>query len=163
MEDFKTDMLKTDGDECVRTAEMKNYVDTHFRRKKNMMGLAKRMAQAGMLCRCEERIDEVGLFCVVKKSEIAEDDVKVSLRLVFDQRRSNLRWQRPPWCAMGDVSAMSFLDVSEEMREPGTKMVFGTGDLPDFYYTPDLGVETAGYFVLPSAWRVRLHRYAYFS
>ena len=32
LEDFLTDMLKTDGDECVRNSELKNYVDAHFRR-----------------------------------------------------------------------------------------------------------------------------------
>ena len=51
---------------------------------------------------------------------------------------------------MGGVSAMSFLDVSEEMKGPGAEMMFGTGDLPDFYYALDLGVEMAPYFALPS-------------
>eukprot|EP00959_Pyramimonas_sp_CCMP1952_P248046 5185237-Pyramimonas_sp.AAC.1 len=66
-----------------------------------MLMLAKRMALAGMLCRCESKVDEVGLFCVVKKAEVVDGEPLVSLRLVFDQRRSNLRWRAPPWCAMG--------------------------------------------------------------
>ncbi|CAK0885631.1 unnamed protein product [Prorocentrum cordatum] len=149
LDDFRREMLKEDGEECVRAAEVKNYVDPHFRRKKDMLMLARRMALAGMLCRCESKVDEVGLFCVVKKAEIVDGEPLVSLRLVFDQRRSNLRWRSPPWCAMGGVSAMSFLDVSEEMMEEGARMVFGTGDLPDFYYTLDLGEAIAPYFVLP--------------
>ncbi|CAK0891907.1 unnamed protein product [Prorocentrum cordatum] len=149
LDDFRREMLKEDGEECVRAAEVKNYVDPHFRRKKDMLMLARRMALAGMLCRCESKVDEVGLFCVVKKAEIVDGEPLVSLRLVFDQRRSNLRWRAPPWCAMGGVSAMSFLDVSEEMTEEGARMVFGTGDLPDFYYTLDLGEAIAPYFVLP--------------
>eukprot|EP00959_Pyramimonas_sp_CCMP1952_P269224 5628746-Pyramimonas_sp.AAC.1 len=44
---------------------------------------------------------------------------------------------------------MSFLDVSEEMKEDGVTMCFGTGDLPDFYYTLELGEELSPYFVLP--------------
>ncbi|CAK0869509.1 unnamed protein product, partial [Prorocentrum cordatum] len=149
LDDFRREMLKEDGEECFRAAEVKNYVDPHFRRKKDMLMLAKRMALAGMLCRCESKVDEVGLFCVVKKAEVVDGEPLVSLRLVFDQRRSNLRWRAPPWCAMGGVSAMSFLDVSEEMTEEGARMVFGTGDLPDFYYTLDLGEAIAPYFVLP--------------
>ncbi|CAK0855196.1 unnamed protein product, partial [Prorocentrum cordatum] len=148
LEGFKTEMLKADGEECVQSAEVKNYVDQHCRRKKNMMGLAKRMASAGMLCRCEEKVDEVGLFCVVKKAEVVGSEV--ALRLVFDQRRSNLRWQRPPWFAMGGVNATPHLYVSEEMKYPAAEMKFGTGDLPDFYYMLDLGEDLAPYFVLPT-------------
>ena len=44
---------------------------------------------------------------------------------------------------------MSFLDVSDEMREEGVRITFGTGDLPDFYYTLDLGLGMVPYFVLP--------------
>ncbi|CAK0897485.1 unnamed protein product, partial [Prorocentrum cordatum] len=94
-------------------------------------------------------VDEVGLFCAVKKAELVGSEPGVTRRLVFDQRRSNMRWRSPPWCAMGGASAMSFLDVSEEMKEDGVTMCFGTGDLPDFYFTLELREELAPYFVLP--------------
>eukprot|EP00959_Pyramimonas_sp_CCMP1952_P240604 5028494-Pyramimonas_sp.AAC.1 len=61
-----------------------------------MLQLARRMALAGMLCRTAVKVDEVGLFCVVKKAEFVENEPKVTLRLVFDQRRSNMRWRSPP-------------------------------------------------------------------
>ena len=48
-----------------------------------------------------------------------DSEPEVTLRLVLDQRRSNCRWRSPPWCALGGVNAMSFLDVSEEMEEEG--------------------------------------------
>ncbi|CAK0885370.1 unnamed protein product [Prorocentrum cordatum] len=43
---------------------------------------------------------------------------------------------------------MSFLDVSEEMKEGRVTMRSCTGDLPDFYYALKLGEEIAPYFVL---------------
>ncbi|CAK0797355.1 unnamed protein product [Prorocentrum cordatum] len=149
LERFKEEMLKEDGDACVQACEVRNYVDPHFRKKKEMLQLARRMALAVMLCRTAEKVDEVGLFCAVKKAELAKEEPEVTLRLVFDQRRSNSRWRAPPWRAMGGVSAMSFLDGSEEMKEDGVTMRFGTGDLPDFYYTLELGEDLAPYFVLP--------------
>ncbi|CAK0856436.1 unnamed protein product [Prorocentrum cordatum] len=149
LEMFKEEMLREDGEACVQACEIRNYVDPHFRKKKEMLQLARRMTLAGMLCRTAVKVDEVGLFCVVKKAELVGSEPEVTLRLVFDQRRSNMRWRSPPWCAMGGVSAMSFLDVSEEMKEDGVTMCFGTGDLPDFYYTLELGEELAPYFVLP--------------
>ncbi|CAK0805123.1 unnamed protein product [Prorocentrum cordatum] len=149
LEMFKEEMLREDGEACVQACEIRNYVDPHFRKKKEMLQLARRMALAGMLCRTAAKVDEVGLFCVVKKAELVGSEPEVTLRLVFDQRRSNMRWRSPPWCAMGGVSAMSFLDVSEEMKEDGVTMCFGTGDLPDFYYTLELGEELSPYFVLP--------------
>ncbi|CAK0860440.1 unnamed protein product [Prorocentrum cordatum] len=147
---FKEEMLREDGEACVQACEIRNCVDPHFRKKKEMLQLARRMALAGMLCRTAEKVDEVGPVCVVKKAELVENEPEVTLRLVFDQRRSNMRWRSPPWCAMGGVSAMSFLDVSEEMKEDGVSMRFGAGDLPDFYYTLELGEELAPYFVLAS-------------
>ncbi|CAK0874453.1 unnamed protein product [Prorocentrum cordatum] len=149
LEMFKEEMLREDGEACVQACEIRNYVDPHFRKKKEMLQLARRMALAGMLRRTAVKVDEVGLFCVVKKAELVGSEPEVTLRLVFDQRRSNLRWRSPPRRAMGGVSAMSFLDVSEEMKEDGVTMRFGTGDLPDFYYTLELGEELAPYFVLP--------------
>ena len=61
-----------------------------------MLQLARRTALAGMLCCSEDEIDEVELYCVVRKAEVADKDPLVSLRLVFHQRRSNSRWRSPP-------------------------------------------------------------------
>ena len=132
--DMKNQMIREDGDEMVRASELVNYVDPHFRSKKNMLKLAARMARAGMLCRVETKIDEVGLFCVVKKAGLREDnEVEVSLRLVFDQRRGNLRWKPPPWCALGGMGTLAYIDVSHEMESlPGACLKYGTGDIPDF-------------------------------
>eukprot|EP00959_Pyramimonas_sp_CCMP1952_P235133 4913465-Pyramimonas_sp.AAC.1 len=44
-------MLREDGEACVQACEIRNYVDPHFRKKKDMLQLARRMALAGMLCR----------------------------------------------------------------------------------------------------------------
>ncbi|CAK0828932.1 unnamed protein product [Prorocentrum cordatum] len=149
LEMFKEEMLREDGEACVQACEIRNYVDPHFRKKKEMLQLARRMVLAGMLRRTAVKVDEVGLFCAAKKAELVGSEPEVTLSLVFDQRRSNMRWRSPPRRAMGGASAMSFLDVSEEMKEDGVTMRFGTGDLPDFYYTLELGEELAPYFALP--------------
>ncbi|CAK0818612.1 unnamed protein product, partial [Prorocentrum cordatum] len=141
--------LREDGGACAQACEVRNYVDPHFRKRKEMMQLVRRMASAGMLCRTADKVGEVGLFCAAKKAEMVGGEPEVTLRLVFDQRRAYTRWRSPPWCAMGGVSAMSLLDVSEEMKEDGVAIRFGTGDLPDFCYTLELGEELAPYFVLP--------------
>ena len=45
---------------------------------------------------------------------------------------------------------MSLLHVSEEMKEDGVRMTFGTGGFPDFCYTLDLGEALGSDFVRPS-------------
>ncbi|CAK0806068.1 unnamed protein product, partial [Prorocentrum cordatum] len=131
-ETLRGEMLKGDGDACALASEVRNYVDPHFRNKNGVLQLSRRMALAGMLCRAPEKVDEVGLFCVVKKAELIDEEPEGTLRLAFDQRRSDARWRAPPWCAMGAVSATSFLDVSQEVKEGGAAMRFGKGDLPCF-------------------------------
>ena len=92
LDDFQKVMLKEDGEECVRGADVKNYADPHFRRKKDVLMLAGRMAEASMLCRGESKVDEVGLVGVVERADIGEGVLPVSRRLVVDRRRSELRW-----------------------------------------------------------------------
>eukprot|EP00959_Pyramimonas_sp_CCMP1952_P378313 7925011-Pyramimonas_sp.AAC.1 len=100
-----------------------------------------------MLCRTAEKVDEVGLCYVVKKAEPVENEPEVTLRLVFDERRSNLRWRSPLWCARGGVRATSFLDVSGETKEDDMSVRFGTCEFPDVYDTVELGEELASHFV----------------
>ena len=101
LESFKEEMLKENVDECVDNCEVRNYGDPHFRWRKNMLQLSCLMAMAGMICRTAEKVDEVGLFWVVKNGDLLDGELDLSLRLVFDQRRSNMRWRAPPWCAIG--------------------------------------------------------------
>ena len=101
-----------------------------------------------MLYRCESEVNEVSLFCVVKKAGIVEAERSVPLRRAFDQRRCNLRWRAPPCCAMGAVGAMSFWHALKEMKEDGGCMTFGTRGLPDFCYPSDRGEAGCSCFVL---------------
>ncbi|CAK0828294.1 unnamed protein product [Prorocentrum cordatum] len=70
LEKFKEVMLREDGDACVQACEVRNFVDPHFGGKKEMLQLAWRMALVGVLCRTAEKVNEVGLFCAVKKAEV---------------------------------------------------------------------------------------------
>ena len=72
LDDFQRVMLKEDGEECVRGSDVKNHADPHFRRKKDVLMLAGRMAEASMLCRGESKVDEVGLVGVGKRAETKE-------------------------------------------------------------------------------------------
>ena len=40
-------------------------------------------------------------------------DGSVSMRLVWDQRRANLRWRRPGRAALGSPTAFSFVELEE--------------------------------------------------
>eukprot|EP00972_Heterocapsa_arctica_P004623 686864-Heterocapsa_arctica.AAC.1 len=60
------------------------------------------MWRGGMLTEVGHVESEVDLFTVVKKVvEVSPADGgrpwDVALRLIFDNRRGNLRWRTPPW------------------------------------------------------------------
>ncbi|CAK0884377.1 unnamed protein product, partial [Prorocentrum cordatum] len=127
LEMFREEMLRKDGGACVQARQRRNNVDLPFRQKTKTLQLARRMALAGMVCRAAEKVDEVGLCHVAKKAEPVENEPEVTLR------------------------ATPFLDVSEEKKEDDMSVQFGTCELPDFYYTVELGEELAPYFGIHSA------------
>ena len=98
-------------------------------------------------------VDTVGLFTVVKKFDWqlldGKPDISVSLRLVFDQRRSNHGWQDPPWCGLACVASMTFLDASEELSDPGKSLEYAKGDIPSYFYVLELPSGVSEHFCLP--------------
>ena len=85
-------------------------------------------------------------FTVVKKiirspPKSSED---ISMRMVLDQRRDNLAWREPPWCPMASPGSFSFVQVPSI---PGKATRCLIGDLPDMYWTLELPLEMAEWFV----------------
>ena len=127
----------------------KPYVDENLNSPKKMLALGARMAKANMLRGVKVRRGGVGLFTVVKKVTVDTDGSVTNVqRLIFDQRRDNAYWKKPPWAGLASPSAMAMIDVSEEWNE---NMIFqvGSGDLPNYYYTLELPEWISEWFVLP--------------
>ena len=128
--------------------------------------LAVRMWIAGMLRGCRKKCPVgVDVFTVHKKTK---DGVDLQ-RLIFDLRRVNLFFEKPWPCAMGSLSAMSGLDLSDRnlgrsaeqsSRPDGDaewELVGLVGDVPDFFYRVLIPEEMTGWFWLQDVDPVELY------
>jgi len=134
--------------ENLMTVPEKPYVDENLNKKEPMLKLASRMAKANMLRAVKDRKGNVGLFTVIKKIEEGPEGPVVTQRLIFDQRRDNAYWKRPPWTGLASPSAISMIDISEEWNED-VEFVVASGDLPNYYYTIELPEWIAEWLCLP--------------
>jgi hypothetical protein len=111
------------------------------------------MYHAGMLAPTAERNCGIDIFTVAKKVLRREEKAvqkllsapnagvrpvwwpywEVIMRMVFDDRRINVCFKRPPWASLGGLGALALVDLSSQYRE-GWTVGFVTGDIPDFYY-----------------------------
>ena len=80
--------------------------------------------------------ETISFFTVVKK---LRPHGTVEQRLVWDLRRSNLRWKRPGRAALGSAIAFSLLEL--ETPEEGTQYRAFSGDVPEYYYTCEVEEE----------------------
>ena len=132
----------------LQKAPAQPFVDPNLAEPDDALQLAKRMIKAGMVRRVHRRQGSVGLFTVVKKAEMGPDGrLILTLRLVFDQRRDNARWKRPPWIGLAGPSAIAALDLSDV--SDSVQIDIAAGDLPNYYYTLKLPPEFAEFFCLP--------------
>ena len=120
------------------------YTDPNLNNKSSLLKLAVRMALAGMLRTAKRRKGTVGLFTVVKK--VGPDGTLV-LRLIFDQRKDNAAWKRPPWTGLASPSSLASIDLSHLQGD--WEIVVASGDLPNYYYTLEIPVWASEYFCLP--------------
>ena len=148
LRDWQETMLRADFASAREASGVVAYVDPHFADKENMMNFAVRLACASMLVAVENAEDYVGLFAVVKNCEVEDGKLEVSLRLVFGQRRSDTGWQPPPWCGLGSLSGLSYLDFSEQLSADGAHMEYAKGDIPSYFYVLGLPSDTASHFCL---------------
>lgn len=109
---------------------IKTYTDPGFLKEGAMMDFIERMARARMLAftdHCQETLD---VFTVVKSYNDAD---RIVSRAVWDCRRINLRFRKPPWIPLGSPAALCCLEVTTEMLKT-RRLVSYTGDAPDWYY-----------------------------
>ena len=94
-----------------------SYGDASFHGK-TLVHLGVLLWKAGMIRGCSKKIlFGIRMFCVHKKT-VVEDFSSVDLqRLIFDLRRVNLFFQSPPPCAMGSLSALAGVDLSDRELE----------------------------------------------
>ena len=133
-------MLADDGEEIVRSSDVKPFTDPALRSRRSRTKLAAKMYAAGLLKPLQKIRGHVSPFTVVKK---VEDGVVTEQRLVLDQRRDNLRWRKPPWAPMASPGLFPFVRVPET-----AKVRCLVGDLPDMYWTLLLSTLFAEFFCL---------------
>ena len=148
LRDWQETLLRADFASAREASGIVAYVDPHFADKEHMMNFAVRFACANMLVAVENAEDNVGLFTAVKKCEMEDGKLDVSLRLVFDQRRSNTGWQPPPWRGLGSLSGLSYFDFSEQLSADGAHMEYTKGDIPSYFYVLGLPSDMASHFCL---------------
>ena len=89
---------------------------------------------SGLLTFCIGAEMFASMFTVVKK--MVDDPLRgryYVLRLIFDGRRGNIRWRRPPGTPLTTASQIGFIDLCPEVLR-GRRVSFYGGDVPVFYY-----------------------------
>ena len=147
LHDIVGKMIHPDRSQAMSDSGVVPYMDPHFREPSNLLALAKRMAAGGMLRAVPQALGVMPIFTVAKKASMTKDSVDVSLRLIFDLRLENEGWRNAPWCGLGGVSSLSYLDVSEELQD-GFELLFAVGDIPDYFYMLEIPEELSQYFTL---------------
>ena len=125
---------------------LKSYSDPGWKDKSTRLTLAMRMMQAGMVSYVTEIKHVVGLFCVAKDVSDDGKDVLKS-RLIWDARKVNVLFRRPPWTPLGSPSVLSELDLSDDILDGRTLGSF-QGDVPDWFYRLRWPEALAQYFTL---------------
>jgi len=84
-----------------------------------MQELLLRFFDAGMLGHTTSIDECLDLFAVVKSEPSPDTDEAIKSRIVWDLRRTNLRFNRPPKMPLGSAASLSFLELSPEMLGEG--------------------------------------------
>eukprot|EP00959_Pyramimonas_sp_CCMP1952_P249456 5214456-Pyramimonas_sp.AAC.1 len=114
----------------VKYEATSSFADAGWKRMTNRKKLALEMWRAGMLACTEEVKEKVGIFTVVKSMVEGSPGKVEKSRLVWDCRRLNLRFRKPPWTGLGSPSALASLDLSQEVLKDQELMSL-SGDIPD--------------------------------
>ena len=121
----------------------KVYEDPALKPKAARLHLAMRLWESGMLDFCEDSIESVRLFGVIKKYDENKNRI---LRPVWDERRPNLYWRPPPFVPLGSPACFTHVDLSD-LRE-GEVLLSTTGDIPDMFSRMATPKEVWPFFTL---------------
>ena len=99
----------------AKIASITPYQDPVLRSPQVAMELAARLWDTRMLATTAESLETVSLFTIVKKDEIDKTGARVRhTRLVWDERRANERFKRPPRLPLGSAASFSNWDLALE-------------------------------------------------
>ena len=138
------DLMLRPASEVANIAVPPMYNDPMLENKFVKLKLLRRMYRAQMLRGVATSRSEVGMFFVVKK---VHADGRLELRMIFDERRGNRHWRRPPWTGMSGSGAMAWMDYSQFRNETGEVCLAG-GDIPNYYYCLEMPVDISEWFII---------------
>ena len=150
LDNMEEKMLDPEGDEKMRESDVKPFVDPALRSRRSAIKLACRLWVAGLLRGAKKARGFIYPFTVVKKLTVepARSIADVIMRMVLDQRVSNLAWLEPPWTPMSNPSSFPYVECSADVLGESDQVEMMTGDLPDWYWTLELPEGMEEYFIL---------------
>ena len=156
LNNFKELMLRPDEDVGWEEYNaLRPFLAPELKARRHVLQLLLRLWDAGMLGPTTEVHEEVSVFTVLKKYE----DGKRSSILVWDLRRANLRWRKPPWVSLGSPISLCHLDLAPDLTE-GRVLTACQGDLPNFFYLLEMPPEMWSWFVFADVTGDDLVKYA---
>ena len=93
----------------LKFQQQRVYSDEVFNRRADLLRLCERMWLSGMLGYTSESHSEVSA-CGVAKG--CDSDGVMSIRAVWDERKSNILWQEAPFIPLGSPATLCHLDFS---------------------------------------------------
>ena len=125
-----------------------SYNDPNLAKGNTWLLVAEKMWRGNMLAFTDSRASDVALFTVVKKMVPSSDGTwTTSSRLVWDERRTNELFNRPPRLPLGSASSFSHWDLASQAVGEESAHASLTGDLPDWFYRVQLPEVLRPYFV----------------
>ena len=154
-----TMLLPDDEVNWTKYHEIRPFGVPELKEEKTRLQLALRMWVAGMLVFVKEAVEFVSVFSVVKKVEEEMGKKQITSRLVWDLRRVNQRFRKPPWVPMGSPALLGHLELSDDVLQ-GRKLYTFQGDVPDFFYLLRLPGALHPYFCLEGVTPLSLQKFA---
>lgn len=123
--------------------------------EEQMISLLMRFAMADMIACCDDYEEKVDVFTVVKSDDLEKGRKS---RIVWDERRTNLRFHAPPKMPLGSSASLSHVDLSVQALGPDFRAVSVTGDLPDWFYRVELPNSLRKFFIFEGVSPAKLER-----
>ena len=138
-----TMLVPSDTLDMEEIARTRVYEDASLKNASRKVEFAADLFEAGMLSFTHRRVCAVSVFFVVKQREPAG----LRLRPVWDCRRVNKFFVKPPAISLGGPQVLSRLELSPEIVQ-GRRLESCWGDVPDFFHRCATPPVVWPYFVL---------------